>query len=461
MSPVLFNNLGYITALEVKFTNTEVYGEGKHYIYLHRANDIGGGKSDHSLAEGRTQQQAKALAEEFAWWRAGLELAGGKIGNIETTLGGTARVGRYGLLHAKIPRTVFSKDAVETILLDDAAYVKNNIGNMAQEYRANFATTTLRAAYGSLSKRLNGVRIDLANRFDLDQRRLRQLTCIESVLRTLFHGVPNLDPMFMDLSDERTAIASQEDITDAKQFVIHDPVETNPMGPWKLNRRTRVTTATSYSFGEIGAMALGQRNEETIEQAREMFSRVRGLATSVEDVLEPGGFCIVDIFAPRGSLGTGKPLTKNMIEMVGQVLANAFTQAGSDKVLIHCHKIRNELMPSADRVYVRLTEDQPAHNMLLASTHDAGVRKKRTIATDPNLDIIEHRHFAHVYAFARLFNQLIEGHEKSNYRFAEEDASLLRAFYRHFYKSGGAQPDLLLGGSNRPLKKRGTTEGDE
>ena len=461
MSPVLFNNLGYITALEVKFTNTEVYGEGKHYIYLHRANDIGGGKSDHSLAEGRTQQQAKALAEEFAWWRAGLELAGGKIGNIETTLGGTARVGRYGLLHAKIPRTVFSKDAVETILLDDAAYVKNNIGNMAQEYRANFATTTLRAAYGSLSKRLNGVRIDLANRFDLDQRRLRQLTCIESVLRTLFHGVPNLDPMFMDLSDERTAIASQEDITDAKQFVIHDPVETNPMGPWKLNRRTRVTTATSYSFGEIGAMALGQRNEETIEQAREMFSRVRGLATSVEDVLEPGGFCIVDIFAPRGSLGTGKPLTKNMIEMVGQVLANAFTQAGSDKVLIHCHKIRNELMPNADRVYVRLTEDQPAHNMLLASTHDAGVRKKRTIATDPNLDIIEHRHFAHVYAFARLFNQLIEGHEKSNYRFAEEDASLLRAFYRHFYKSGGAQPDLLLGGSNRPLKKRGTTEGDE
>ena len=43
-------------------------------------------------------------------------------------------------------------------------------------------------------------------------------------------------------------------------------------------------------------MALGQRGEETIEQAREMFSRVRGLATSVEDVLEPGGFCIVDIF---------------------------------------------------------------------------------------------------------------------------------------------------------------------
>lgn len=454
ITPVLFNNLGYITALEVRFTNTEVYGEGKHYIYLHRANDIGGGKSDHSLAEGRTQQQAKALSEEFAWWRAGLELAGGKIGSLESTLGGTARVGRYALLHAKIPRTVFSKDAVETILLDDADYVKNNIGNMAQEYRANFATTTLRAAYGSLSRRLNGVRIDLANRFDLDQRRLRQLTCIESVLRTLFHGVPALDPMFMDLSDERTAIASQENITDAKQFIIHDPVQNNPKGPWNLNRRTRVTTSTSYSFGEISAIALGQRSEETIEQARELFGRARGLATSVEDMLEAGGFCVVDIYAPRGSLGTGKPLTKNMIEMVGQVLATAFKQAGSDKVLIHCHKIRDELMPNADRVYVRLTEDQPAHNMLLVSTHDAGVREKRTILTDPKLDIIEDRHFAHVYAFARLFNQLIEGHEKSNYRFAEEDASLLRAFYRHFYSNTfGSQPNLLLGGSDRPLKK--------
>ena len=49
-------------------------------------------------------------------------------------------------------------------------------------------------------------------------------------------------------------------------------------------------------------------------------------------------------------------------------------------------------MPNANRVYVRLTEDQPAHNMLLVSTHDAGVREKRTILTDPNLDIIEDRH---------------------------------------------------------------------
>ena len=455
VSPVVFNHLGYITGLEVRFSDTETYGSGAHYIYLHRANDIGGGKSDHSLAEGRTQFQAKALSDEFRWWQAALELAGGKIGAVETTLGGTARIGRYALLHAKVARSLFSKDAVETILLDDADDVKNNFGSMAQEYRANFATTLLRTVYGTLSKRLNGVRLDLANRRDLTQRRLRQLTCIESVLRTLFPGVPSLDPMFMDLSDERTAIASQENITQAKQFTIHDPVQTNPAGPWSLNRRTRVTTASSFSFGEVGAIALGQRNDEALERAREMFGSARALATSSEDILEAGGFAILDVFVPiEGLHDATKLITTDMVETVSQVLANAFKQAGSDKVLVHCHRVRADLLPHPERVYLRLTEDQPAHNMLMVSTHDAGVREKRTILTDPNLDIIEDRHFAHVYAYARLFQQLIEGHERSNYRFAEEDALLLRAYYRHFYSNTfGSQPNLILGGSNRPLKK--------
>ena len=56
------------------------------------------------------------------------------------------------------------------------------------------------------------VRIDLANRFDLINA-VFDNSPVLVVLRTLLHGVPSLDPMFMDLSDERTAIASQEDIT--------------------------------------------------------------------------------------------------------------------------------------------------------------------------------------------------------------------------------------------------------
>ena len=71
----------------------------------------------------------------------------------------------------------------------------------------------------------------------------------------------------MDLSDERTAIASQENITEAKQFVIHDPVQNNPKD-LEFEPSDTMTTSASYSFGEISAMALGQRNEETIEQAK-------------------------------------------------------------------------------------------------------------------------------------------------------------------------------------------------
>ncbi len=458
ITPVLFNSLGYVMALEVTFgANKELpdLPTGKHYIYLHRANDIGGGKSDHSLREGRTGRQANALAEEFDWWKAALALAGGKIGSVETTLGGTARIGRYALLQAKVPRPLFSVDAVETILLDDGAWVKNNLGNSVHEYRANFATTLLRSAYGSQSRRLNNVRIDLANREDPVQRRLRQTACIQTTVRNLFPGEPIVDPMFMDISDERTEILSQEDIIYAKQTIIHDPVATDPKGPWEMNRHTRVTVATSFSFGEIFNLALGNRTDETIEQARDMFEQARGLATSTEDVLEAGGFCILNIYVPTESLGqSADRITVDMIRQVQQVLASAFKQAGSDKVLVHTHSVPGYSLPNMKRVYVRLTEYQAAHNMLMVSNEDAGAHQQRTIMTDPNLEYIEKRQFSHVPGFARLFTQLIEGHEKSGYRYAEEDGHLLKAFYRHFYgPHWGHQPNLLLGGLNRPKKK--------
>ncbi len=455
LTPVLYNRLGHVSALEVEFIDVEKYGEGKHYIYLHRANDIGGGKSDHSMRDGRTGFQAGSLAEEFEWWKAALALTHGKIGALESTLGGTARIARYALLQAKVPRALFSVDAVETILIDDAAWVKDNKGNMIHEYRANFATTLLRAAYGTFSKRMNNVHLDLANRFDGNQRRLRQTACIETVLRNLFPGEPKLDPMFQDISDERNEIHSQEDIIEAKQTTIVDPVE-EAKGPWVLERQARVTASDSFSFGQIFDLAQGQAAHEAIEQARDMFTNVRGLATSSEGTLEAGGFCILDIYVPTEALNEDKTmLTYDMIESATQALTVAFEQAGSDKVLAHCHKVPGYFLPNSERVYVRLTEYQPLHNMLMVSNEDAGSRSKRTIMTDPNLDYIEDRHFAHVLGFARLFTQLIEGHRKSNYRYAEEDAFLLHAFYRHFYSNNfGNQPDLLLGGFNRPRKKK-------
>ena len=49
--------MGRLFALEVSFTNKEVFGHGKHLIFLHPANDIGGGKSDESLKDGRLSSQ--------------------------------------------------------------------------------------------------------------------------------------------------------------------------------------------------------------------------------------------------------------------------------------------------------------------------------------------------------------------------------------------------------------------
>ena len=458
ITPILFNNLGHISILEVSFSeNTEIpdLPSGKHYIYLHRANDIGGGKSDHTLREGRTGRQTSALAEEFQWWIAALNFAGGKIGALETTLGGTARIGRYALLQAKVPRPLFARGAIETVLLDDGAWVKDQMGNAVHEYRANYATTMLRAAYGTLSQRLNNVRLDIAHRKDPVQRRLRQTTCIEAALRNLFPGEPTLDPMFMDISDEHNEILSQEHIIQAIQTVIHDPVETHPKGPWEMNRHTRVTVANSFSFGEVYNLALDERTAEVMEKARAMFESARGLATSSEHTLEPGGFCILDMYVPAEQLNDPESLiTSQMIRQALQALASAYKLAGSDKVLTHCHKVPGYCLPNAERVYIRLTEYQPTHNMLQVSTDDAGSREKRTIMTDPDLDYIEHRQFTHVVGFARLFQQLIEGHEKSGYRYAEEDAHLLRAFYRHYYGPNfGNQPNLILGGLNRPRKK--------
>ena len=49
------------------------FGHGKHLIFLHKANDIGGGKSDESLTEGRLAGQVATLSREFDWWINGLE----------------------------------------------------------------------------------------------------------------------------------------------------------------------------------------------------------------------------------------------------------------------------------------------------------------------------------------------------------------------------------------------------
>ena len=88
------------------------------------------------------------------------EYGDGKIGSLESTLGGTARLGRYALLSARIPRTLFSSDATEIINVDKADYIKENLQSQAQEY-LSYATTLLRAVWGNVGKRLKGIPVTM------------------------------------------------------------------------------------------------------------------------------------------------------------------------------------------------------------------------------------------------------------------------------------------------------------
>ena len=60
MKAALYNPMGE-AALEVH-SNKNKHGHGKHLIFLHKANDIGGGKSDESLTEGRLAGQVSTLS---------------------------------------------------------------------------------------------------------------------------------------------------------------------------------------------------------------------------------------------------------------------------------------------------------------------------------------------------------------------------------------------------------------
>ena len=57
----LYNDNGKLIAFEVNLGNPEKYGRGRHLLFIHPANDIGGGKSDESLTDGRLTFQTSTL----------------------------------------------------------------------------------------------------------------------------------------------------------------------------------------------------------------------------------------------------------------------------------------------------------------------------------------------------------------------------------------------------------------
>lgn len=456
----LYNSMGHLFALEVNFTNKEKYGHGRHLIFLHKANDIGGGKSDESLMEGRLSNQVAALSQEFKWWISGLERAGGKIGAIETTLGGTARIGRYALLSSSIPRSLFAADACEIINLDSADWVKENLPSQIDEYRSNYATTLLRTAWGKAGARLHGVPIVLVDRFNRSMVRTRRMRAAIAILRHMFLGNPKLDLIQGDISDERMSIQREEAITENNFMTIHDTKKNSNFGPWKQQRRIRLSTTETLSPSMILTLAQGDDPSLAQDLATTVLERVRGLATSKDGALPSGGFTVVDALVPNHLLEqNGNAVTKNIVSKAIESIAIGLKATGIEKPLINLYKIPESLCANIDDIIVQFSEDQPGTNVLIVSTEEVETHSKRVIMSNPTLRAIDNPTCSTVFAFGRLLGRMVTAHLESKYHHCEDDGTLIHAFHRYYYGGNyGNRPNVLVGGTDRIRKKKDNDE---
>jgi len=454
----LYNDMGQLFALEVKLGNPERFGRGRHLIFIHPANDVGGGKSDESLIEGRLASQCASLANEFVWWQAALERVGGKIGAIESTLGGTARIGRYALLSARTPRTMFATDAFEVINIDRADWIQENLQSQLQEYRANFATTLLRTVWGKVGERLRGFPVLLSDRSDKSTQQVNKVRAQIAMLRNLFLGHPELDLLQGDISDERIATRREEAITHSQYMKIHDTVEKNPKGPWEQQRRVRLNTTLRVSQAKMMSLAKAEDPTQNTDYAEEIVTKMRGLATSNEKALPPGGFVVVNAMVPSSLLrDTSNKFTAMTIGRAIEAIARGLNAAGIDKPLVNLYQVPTGVGQDIDEITVQITEDQTGTNVLIVSTEEVEPSKKRMIVSNPDLKAISNPYGLVVSAFNRLLDRMVDAHHGSGYHHCISDGDLMRAFFRHYYGSSFAnRPNLLLGGSNRQRNKTDT-----
>lgn len=456
----LYNEMNELFALEVTFRNQMLYGKGKHMIFLHKANDIGGGKSDESLMDGRLRSQTSTLAKEFEWWIAGLERVGGKIGSIETTLGGTARIGRYSMLASFVPKSLFASDSFEVINLDTADWVKENIPSELKEYRSNFATTLLRTVWGKAAERMKGIPVVLVDRYDRSMLRTRRIRSNIAILRHMFLGNPQLDLLKGDISDERIAIQREEAITENDFMTIFDRTQDMKYGPWDQQRRIRLSTCISLTPNTLLTLAKGEDSTKAIDTANNILEKIRSLATSQNGALPAGGFTVIDVLVPSRVLNNpNNVITNNTVTKCAEALAMGFRMNDVAKPLINLYIIPDGLNTKSDDIVIQFSEDQPGTNILIVSTEEVETHSKRVIMSNPNLRAIDNPSVSQVFEFGRLLGRMVTAHLKSDYHHCIDDGHLIHAFHRHYYSGNyGNRPNVLPGGEERVRNKKSKQE---
>ena len=447
---MLHDERGSLFGLTVEFPDPVFKQNGrssKHFIFLHSTRAIGGGKSDEALREGNLKFEANALANQFHWWISALELGNGLIGSIESTLGGTARTGRYALLESRIPRQLFAREAFEAIGIDDASWVKDHLGSECHSYRANFATTMLRTAYGDVARRLQDIPIEIANRSDATSRRARDLKAQIAILRGIQMEHPALELLKGDMSDEYWTLKREDGITKTNYHSIIDPVECNKK--WNQLRRTHLGTQYTLTQSVLRSLAEGSGASASKDIADQVIDRMRSLATSSPGILPAGGYIRLTAYLHPFDESEISPATLNdAMESISGALENA----GVQKVVVNLQRTPRGLDSKPKEILIHITEDQPGTNLLIVSTDDIETHKKRLLVVNPHRDPDERKidWKSPTFGFSRLLKSCISAHQQSGHRPCESDSEIILALYRYWYTNGGRRLNSYIGGSNRP-----------
>ena len=454
ITTLLYNDAGMPFALGVTFPDPSLKSKGKasqHIIFIHSTRSHGGGKSDEKLSDGTLSFECSALAEEFQWWSYALDLAGGKIGGLDTTLGGTARTARYALLSSSIPRQLFANEAMESIGVDSGSWVREHLGSDDQNYRANFSTTLLRSVWGELGKRFKGIDVELINRENLHSRTYREVRAATAILRNIFLGHPFLTGFRGDVSDEQWSKFREQGITDCEFLDIHD---TTADLSWQVKRRTEVASADEIPINTMQSMAMGQGGEYALDFSERMLEGMRGLATERPETLLSGGFITLTAYVDLGSMDRISVTTLNKS---CEVIASSLTSLGCPKVLIRILPGPQGFLRSRNSVLIHFSEDQPGTNLLIASSQDSRTHERRTIVQNPKLSEDQKRKTwrTTAYAYGRMLDGIINAHASSGHRACIEDSKLIMAYRRHLYGSRyGSKPNREIGGTDRQRERR-------
>ena len=456
ISTILYNDAGQPIAFGVKFPDSQFMSmtrdgpkAAQHIIYLHSTKAIGGGKSDEKLADGELPFECRSMAKEFEWWMAALAVTGGKIGGMDSTIGGTARTARYAMLVAGLQPQMFAQGAMESMGVDRGDWVQNNLTSEKQEYRANLATTLLRSAYGEAGKRLRGIDIELIDRQDFESKLAREIRSTTALLRTLFMGHPDLMPIKGDISDEIWSRNREQRITEHEWMSIVDKIERKK---WSMSRRTELTTSRNMSFSDIEKMANGEGSGHLKEKVQTMMIDMRYLITEKPYLVTNGGFATLTFYVP-GERASDR-LSDNLIIRSCELLASGITSMGVPKVL-------TRILPAPKRsirgnsVLVTLSEEHAGTNILMASNSASGTHDRRTIIQNHKLKEGQRKSpkRKRTYSYRVILDGIVKAHELSGLSSCVKDAELIRAYYRYVYGGEYGLSKVEVGGSNRPVEK--------